>query len=206
MPVVYGPFSLERMLNAPERVKQRLFRTAAALEAAKVPYAVAGGNAVALWVSRVDEAAVRNTQDVDILLRREDLDAARQAMEGAGFVHRHSAGMEVFLDASSPKAHDAVHLIFANEKVRPHEPAANPDVSESEAAVHFRVLSLEPLVRIKLTAFRDKDKVHVRDLIGVGLVDATWLTRLPEALSVRLKSLLDTPEGSAPYFPDRLYG
>ena len=41
-----------------------------------VPYAVAGGNAVAAWVSRVDEAAVRNTQDVDILLRRSDLSAA----------------------------------------------------------------------------------------------------------------------------------
>jgi hypothetical protein len=195
MPVVYGPFSLERMLNAPERVKQRLFRAAAALEAAKIPYAVADENAVAVWVSRIDETAVRNTQDVDILLRREDLEPAKRAMEGAGFVHRRSAGMEVFLDGSSTKARDAVHLIFANEKVRPHEPAANPDVSESEAAIQFRVLSLEPLVRIKLTAFRDKDRVHVRDMIGVGLVDATWLTRLPEALAIRLKSLLDTPEG-----------
>jgi hypothetical protein len=195
MPVVYGPFSLERMLNAPERVKQRIFLAAAALEAAKIPYAVADENAVAVWVSRIDETAVRNTQDVDILLRREDLEPAKRAMEGAGFVHRRSAGMEVFLDGSSTKARDAVHLIFANEKVRPHEPAANPDVSESEAAIQFRVLSLEPLVRIKLTAFRDKDRVHVRDMIGVGLVDATWLTRLPEALAIRLKSLLDTPEG-----------
>jgi hypothetical protein len=195
MPVVYGPFSLERMLNAPERIKQRLFRAAGAMEAAKIPYAVAGGNAVALWVSRVDEGAVRNTQDVDILLRRSDIDSARRAMEEAGFVHRHSAGMEVFLDGASTKARDAVHLIFANEKVRPHEPIANPDVNESEAAPHFRVLSLEPLVRIKLTAFRDKDKVHIRDLIGVGLVDDTWLARLPEPLALRLKSLLDTPEG-----------
>jgi hypothetical protein len=187
MPVAYGPFSLERMLNAPERVKQRLVRATAALEAAKVPYAVAGGNAVALWVSRVDETAVRNTQDVDILLRREDLSSARPAME--------SAGMEVFLDGPAAKARDAVHLIFANEKVRPHEPAANPDVTESEIADQFRVLSLEPLVRIKLTALRDKDKVHIRDLIGVGLIDAGWLNRLPEPLSARLKSLLDTPEG-----------
>ena len=68
-------------------------------------------------------------------------------------------------------------------------------MSESEAAIQFRVLSLEPLVRIKLTAFRDKDRVHIRDMIGVGLVDATWLTRLPEALATRLKSILDTPEG-----------
>jgi len=116
-------------------------------------------------------------------------------MEAAGFVYRHSSGMEIFLDNASAKARDAVHIIFANEKVRSHEPAANPDVSESEPAIHFRVLSLEPLVRIKLTAFRDKDKVHIRDLIDVGLIDSTWLTRLPEALAIRLKSLLDTPEG-----------
>lgn len=183
------------MLNAPERVKQRLLRAAAALESAKVPYAVAGGNAVALWVSRVDETAVRNTQDVDILLRREDLESARKALENAGFVHRHSAGMDVFLDNATAKARDAVHLIFAREKVRPHEPASNPDVNESESADQFRVLSLEPLVRIKLTAFRDKDKVHIRDLIDVGLVDSTWPARLPQKLGIRLKSLLDTPEG-----------
>ena len=195
MTVVPGPFSLERMVNAVEKVRLRLLRAAGALEAANVPYAVVGGNAVALWVSRVDESAVRNTQDVDILLRRADLDAARRAMEEAGFVHRRSAGMEVFLDGPGAKARDAVHIVFANEKVRPDEPAANPDVSESEAADRFRVLSLEALVRIKLTAFRDKDKVHVRDLIEVGLVDESWMARLGRELGARLQSLLDTPEG-----------
>jgi hypothetical protein len=68
-----GPFSLERVVSAVERVRQRLLRAAAALQAANVPYAIVGGNAVALWVSRVDEAAVRNTQDVDILIRREEI-------------------------------------------------------------------------------------------------------------------------------------
>jgi hypothetical protein len=195
MTVVPGPFSLERMVTAVEKVRQRLLRAAEALESAKIPYAVADGKAVALWVSRVDEAAVRNTQDVDILLRRSDLDAAKQAMEGAGFVHRHSAGMEVFLDAPGSKLRDAVHIVFANEKVRPHEVASNPDVNESEAAGRFRVLSLEALVRIKLTAFRDKDKVHIRDLIDVDLVDATWPARFEPELGSRLQSLLDTPEG-----------
>jgi len=33
---------------------------------------MAGGNAVAAWVARVDRAAVRNTQDVDLLVRRKD--------------------------------------------------------------------------------------------------------------------------------------
>ena len=172
-----------------------MLRAAAALEAAKVPYAVAGGNAVALWVSRVDESAVRNTQDVDILIRRDDLSAAKAAMEQAGFVYRHLAGMDVFLDGPNAKPRDAVRLVFAGELVRPTEALPNPDVTESEPAEHFRVISLDALVCIKLTEFRDKDRVHLRDLIGVGLLDETWLNRHPPALGTRLRILLDTPEG-----------
>jgi hypothetical protein len=183
------------MVNAVEKVRQRLLRAAQALQSASVPYAVAGGNAVALWVSRVDESAVRNTQDVDILIRRQDLPAAKEALERAGFVYRHTAGVDVFLDGPSAKARDAVHIVFANEKVRPHEALPNPDVTESEPADRYRVLSLDALVRIKLTAFRDKDRVHLRDLIDIGLVDSSWTVRLPPELAKRLQSLLDTPEG-----------
>lgn len=194
MPPVLGPFSLERMERAVEKVRERLLRSTAALESAGVPYAVAGGNAVALWVSRVDDAAVRNTQDVDILIRRPDLPSARAALESAGFIYRHVAGMDVFLDGPAAKPRDAVRIVFAGEQVRPHEPASNPDVSESEATERFRVLSLMAVVRIKLTAFRDKDRTHLRDLIDVGLIDRTWLDRLPPALTDRLKQLLDNPE------------
>ena len=49
---------------------------------------VVGGNAAAAWVSRVDETAVRNTRDVDLLLWREGLSAATAALETAGFQHR----------------------------------------------------------------------------------------------------------------------
>jgi hypothetical protein len=195
MVIATGPFSLERIVRAVEKVRQRLLRAAAALQVARVPYAIAGGNAVALWVSRVDEAAVRNTQDVDVLVRRQDFDAARAALESAGFVHRHIAGIEAFLDGPDAKARDAVHIVFASEKVRPDEPLPAPDVSESEDGGLFRVISLEALVRIILTAFRDKDRTHLRDLIGVGLVDAQWLARLPEVLADRLRQLLDNPEG-----------
>ncbi|KKL09620.1 hypothetical protein LCGC14_2564030, partial [marine sediment metagenome] len=87
-PIKYGDVSWERMIRAVEKVRERLLRAASALEKADIPYAVAGGNAVAAWVSRVDEAAVRNTQDVDILLRRTDLEAAKIAMAEAGFVYR----------------------------------------------------------------------------------------------------------------------
>ena len=90
MPI--GPISFDRVVNAVEKVRQRLYRAADTLEAAKVPYAVVGGNAVASRVASVDEAAVRSTQDVDILIRREDFDRTRHAMEAAGFTYRHVAG------------------------------------------------------------------------------------------------------------------
>jgi hypothetical protein len=48
---------------------------------------------------------------------------------------------------------------------------------------------------MKLTAFRDKDRTHLRDLIEVGLVDGTWLERVPSELGARLQILFDTPEG-----------
>lgn len=190
-----GKVSWERMIRAVEKVRERLHRAAAALEAAQVPYAVVGGNAVAAWVSRVDEAAVRNTQDVDILLRRNDLDRAKAALATAGFVHRHAAGMDMFLDGKDAKARDAVHVVFAVEKVRSEYLLPAPDVDENDSSGGFRVLTLQALVRMKLTSNRRKDQVHVLDLIDVGLVDASWLPRFPPELATRLQQLLDNPEG-----------
>lgn len=183
------------MVRAVERVRERLLRAASALQRAGVPYAVVGGNAVAAWVSRVDEAAVRNTRDVDLLLRRGDLGAAAAALAGAGFVHRHAAGMDMFLDGPGGKARDAVHVVFALERVRPEYPAPAPDVTESEDAGAFRLLSLDALVRMKLTSYRDGDRTHLRDLIEVGLVDGNWCAGLSAPLAGRLRALLDDPHG-----------
>jgi hypothetical protein len=188
-------FSLDRMVTAVEKVKERLLRATGALERAGITYAVAGGNAVAAWVTRMDEAAVRNTQDVDILLRRADLPAATAVLESAGFIYRRIAGLDVFLDGPQAKARNAVHIVFAGEKVRPHEAMANPDVTESEPAERFQILTLEALVQIKLTAFRDKDRTHLRDLLEVGLIDDKWVERFPPELADRLRLLIETPEG-----------
>ena len=195
MPVELGPFSLDRVVRAVERVRERLLRATAILGRAGIPYAVVGGNAVALWVSRVDEAAVRNTQDVDILIRRADLDAAKAAMEAAGFVYRHVASIDMFLDGPTAKARDAVHLIFDGERVRADDPVANPSVDESEDVGDYRVLALQALVRIKLNVFRIKDQMHLLDMIEIGLIDEGWADRYPEPLAARLRHLLDTPGG-----------
>jgi hypothetical protein len=186
---------LDRMVRAVEKVRERLNRAASALEVAAIPYAVVGGNAVAAWVATVDEAAVRNTQDVDILIRRADLEAVKVALSTAGFIFRHVKGIDMFLDGPGAKARDAVHILFAGERVRSVDPVLTPEVSESEKVGTVQVVAFEPLVRMKLTSFRDKDRTHLRDMIDVGLVDASWMARLPDELSVRLKELLDHPEG-----------
>ena len=190
-----GEVSWERMIRAVEKVRERLLRAAGALDRAGIPYAVAGGNAVAAWVARVDEAAVRNTRDVDSVLRRTDLEAAKTALAGAGFVYRHSSSIDRFLDGPKAKARDAVHVLFAGEKVRAEDELPVPDVAEAEITSSFRLLALDPLVHMKLTAFRRKDQVHVLDMIDVGLIDETWCSRLWPVLAARLQQLLDNPEG-----------
>jgi hypothetical protein len=192
---VVSELAWERMVTAVEKVRERLRRACQALEEAQIPYAVAGGNAVAAWVSEVDEAAVRNTQDVDILIRRADLEKSKAALAGVGFLYRHASGVDMFLDGPGAKARDAVHVLFAGEKVRKEYALPAPDVSNAKISTTFRVLELAALVTMKLTSFRRKDQVHIQDLIEVGLVDASWVARLPPGLAEKLQQILDTPEG-----------
>ncbi|MGB4707244.1 MAG: hypothetical protein WBH28_02170 [Fuerstiella sp.] len=184
----------DRMNRAVEKVQERLEKTARTLESAGILYAIIGGNAVREWVAQADEGAVRTTRDVDILLRREDLPAAITAMEAAGFVYRHSAGIDRFLDDPDAKARDAVHVLLANEKVRDTDIVAAPDVSESVTVTAHQTLTLEALVRMKLNVFHDKDRMHLRDMLDVELIDETWVSRYPSILANRLQELINNPE------------
>ncbi|HEY2787349.1 MAG TPA: hypothetical protein VGJ05_20500 [Fimbriiglobus sp.] len=185
------------MVSAVEKVRDRLYRSTGILEKAGIPYAVIGGNAIAAWVARIDPVAVRNTQDVDILIRREDLPAAKVAFEEQGFIYRHSSSIDMFLDGPGTKARDVVHILMAREKVHPTDFAPTADVTEFEASQDggYRHLKLDALVRMKLTSYRDKDRMHLRDLIDVGLLDATWPAKFPPELGARLQAILDDPDG-----------
>ena len=189
------PFSWERMIEAVEAVRQRALRATSALAKANILYAVIGGNAVAAWVARVDRAAVRNTQDVDILIRRSDFEAVKVALGQAGFVYHKVLDVDCFLDGPDSSPRDAVHILFAGEKVKPNDLAPTANVEEREPAEDYEILKLESLVRMKLTSFRDKDRMHLRDMISVKLIDETWPVRLPAELGDRLQQLLDDPDG-----------
>ncbi len=192
MAVVLHEFSWERMVAAVEDVRERARRAAAALTNAGIPFVVVGGHAVASWVARVDMEAVRNTKDVDLLVQREDFSRVIDALQVAGFVHRDVHGVDLFLDGPEGSVRSAIHIVFADEKVYPDYVLPTPSVSESEPGPDFPVPTLEALLRMKLTSNRLKDKVHVLDLLEVGLVDETWCERLPAELSARLRELIET--------------
>ena len=200
--IILGETSWTRMSEGIEKVKARLRRATTLLEAAGLPYAVIGGNAVAAWVSRVDDSVVRNTRDVDLLVRRSDMEAIVIAMAGGGFIHRSvsilggKGRIEMFLDGPGAKARDGVHLIFSGEKVNPESPEPSPDVADIDPSHgDFRLIDLEALVTMKLTSYRDKDRVHLRDMMEIGMLDENWLTRVPFTLRDRLQALLDDPGG-----------
>ena len=88
----------------------------------------------------------------------------------------------MFLDGPDAKARDAVHVVFAGEKVQDDYPEPVPNIDDYELMEAARTLPFESLVRMKLTSFRRKDQVHIQDMISVGLIDESWLDRLPERL------------------------
>jgi hypothetical protein len=195
--VTFGLDILERVVQAVEAVRERMLRATAVLDKAGLAYAVVGGNAVAAWVATKNKRAVRFTQDVDLLLRRSDMDAATAALATAGFVRNETLGVEMFLDGPDATPVDAVHILFAGEKVVKGDLVAAPDVGDvaTDVGEAYRVLDLEPLVQMKLTSYRRKDQVHIQDMIRVGLIDSSWLSRFPPELAARLQPLLDDPNG-----------
>jgi hypothetical protein len=178
-----------------ERVQLRLRRATAALDAARIPYAVVGGNAVASWVGRVDQGATRATKDVDLLVRRTDAPAITAAITALGFAREDLRDLVLFIDPDEPSKKSGVHLVWAGERIRPSYTVLSPTVDEAVRDPEgFLVLDLPALVRMKLTSFRPIDQAHVLDMHSVGLIDDRVRASLPEDLLVRLAPVLSMAE------------
>lgn len=178
--------------RAVERVERLLKQVTSALDDARVDYAVIGGNAVATWVATRDAGAIRATKDVDILLRRSDLQRVADVLAPLGFISEEVMGIPVFMEASHPLPSQGVHVIVANEKVRPTSRYAAPDVRSAIRSVSGHlVLDLLPLVLMKLDAFRLRDQTHLVDMLSIGLLDASWKDKLPQDLQPRFEQVLE---------------
>ena len=172
-----------------ERVEQ-LFNLADLAErifsSAGLEYRVVGGLAVYLYVEEVEPDAGRLTKDVDIAVRREDLEKIAEAAAAFGLQHRHVEGVDMLVRPDQPSTRRAIHLVFAGEKVRPQDPAPIPELGTARRIRELRVIPLASLVRMKLTSFRLKDQMHLKDLDEARLIAPETEAGLPPVFADRL--------------------
>ena len=179
--------------NKVEQLFEVAGRLAQALSQAGIEYRVIGGFAAYMHVNEIEPMAARLTRDIDVAIDRRDLEAIAEATRPFGFRYRHAAGVDMLVDAEEPKAHSAVHLVFTGEKVRKEYTEPVPTFSRPvRYANGISIISVADLVKMKLTSFRDKDRVHVRDMDGVGLITAEVEAGLSPALAERLKHIRAT--------------
>jgi hypothetical protein len=162
-----------------------------ALESAGIPFRVIGGLAVYMHVDECDPMAARLTRDVDVAIDRRDLERISAAVAGHGFRYRHVAGVDMFLTGER-KARSAVHAVFVGEKVRPEYVEPIPGSEPVRSGRGILIAPVADLVRMKLTSFRLKDKVHIQDMDGVGLITPAIEAELPAILRERLAEVRAT--------------
>ena len=181
-------------ITAYDRHVQQLFdvisRLARAFAQAGIEYRLVGGVAVFLHVHERDPLAARLTRDVDIAVERRDLDAIVEAVRPLGFQYRHAAGVDMLIDTREPRARSAVHLLFVREKVRPEYLEPVPDFSPPVRTIEGVLLApVADLVRMKLTSFRLRDRVHLKDMDAMGFITPQIEAALPQALRERLRQV-----------------
>jgi hypothetical protein len=169
---------------------ERLFKLADLVEkifaSASLEYRVVGGLAIYQYVEEAAPDAGRLTRDIDILVRREDLEKIAQAAEPFGFRYRHAAGLDMLLPVEEPLARRAVHLVLAGERVHQEDVEATPQLGPAKVIKGMRLIPLPELVRMKLTSFRLKDQMHLKDLEEADLLPPEIEAGLPPILRERL--------------------
>jgi hypothetical protein len=182
MAVVVNEFfevRLEQLLKLADIVEQ-IFSTAG------LEYRVVGGVATYCYVEEVAPDAGRLTRDVDILVRREDLEKIAEAAEAFGFRYRHVSGVDMLVRADEPSVRRAVHMVIAGEKVRPGDAEPVPNLGEGRRIRGIRLIPLADLVRMKLISNRLKDGAHIIDLDEAGLITPVIEAGLTPVLRERL--------------------
>ncbi len=105
-------------------------------------------------VATIDDGAVRNTRDVDLLLAEEDLPQATEALEKVGFVRDMVMETVVFLDGPNDgKPSQGLHILIANRKVRPEYASPTPTVDRAVEINNKRVVELQALIEMKLNSY-----------------------------------------------------
>lgn len=181
-----------------QELREKALSVSRALRKAGVPHAVIGGLAVAAHVARVDPKAQRNTQDLDILLDKSDLDAAKAALDPLGYRFRKVLKLHAFMPKERGTSFvDGVHVFWAGEKVREDYLYPTPDIKKCKpyaANDGVQYIGLIDLLIMKLTSFRHKDITHIQDLMAMKLITPKIEAALPVELKSRMQTVKDDTE------------
>lgn len=158
-----------------DQLFERIKRLHAALDSAGIEYRVVGGLAVFFQVSMRKRGRGRSTEDVDIAIDRKELSRIAEAAEKFGFRYRHVAGVDMLVDAEKPRASTAVKMFLVDGFLEP--------VPTEEGIL---LAPVADLVKMKLTSFRMRDQLHIKDLDSARLITPEIEASLSETLRTRL--------------------
>lgn len=172
-----------------------LHRITTALVTENIPHELIGGLAVLAHVEEADPTYATLTRDVDLMIRRTDLERVKEVAAHYGFRFRHTAGLDMLIYGPTESARNAVRLLFSGEKVRAAQAIENPVIAPERKLINGRDINVIPvvdLVKMKLSANRDKDRVHIRSMDAAGLITAEVSNALAPELQDRLSNIRAT--------------
>ena len=160
-----------------------------------IPHELIGGLAVLIYVEEANPELTALTRDVDLMVRRSDLERIKFVAAADGFRFRHAAGVDMLIYGPTESAKHAIHLVFSGEKVRPTQTTPNPPIEPEIKNVHGKdvlVIPIVDLIRMKLSSYRLKDQVHIKTMDAAGLITSDAETTLIPELAARLKHVRET--------------
>jgi hypothetical protein len=165
-----------------------------ALANAGIPHAILSDVAVCL------HGYQRNTVDVDWLVRREDLERIRAALENAGMTFEPQT-REFLSPTGIP-----IQFVLAGDREGAGQPVFFPDPDDPKSITTIEalpVLNLAALIQAKLACGKGnlrrthKDFADVVELIAVHKLDGSFAPRLDKSLRPEFKELLRHAHGGA---------
>jgi len=160
-----------------------------ALQHAGVHFEVVSGVAVNAHIMALHRSRSFVTRDIDLLVRRSDLQRIAEAAESLGYHAKKMMGGYTLIRPEQDLA-EAIHLIFVDEKSKstqlsPH-PALHPE-DKHLFGITIPVAPLKDLLQMKLNSLRPKDLIHIETLDEAGLVTPAIERGLSPALQERLR-------------------
>lgn len=144
-------------------VHKALAKLVATLERDRIPYAIVGAMALNAYGHR------RVTEDVDVLLTREGLEAFKARNLGLGYAEKLKGGRGL----RDTEHNVPIHVLIAGEYPGDGKPKAVrfPDPATTELLGSMRLLPVQRYIELKLASglsgeHRLKDLVDVQELIG----------------------------------------